>query len=193
MSVQEQHAADTSIGSPASVTTSSYPDFTSYHQQVPDHCLPSKKNHIEQNYFITNRVSRNKTLVCNATCAFCLQSFSGFNSTKMRVHLTGEEEAQTRVAPCKRVPAACKEFYQAERDSAMTAAKKKQEKQLVSIKEAIQTASDASESRKRKASEQEGSISTRCLSAPGHLRNVTQLSVDKMIVSAYILRNIVFF
>ena len=67
MSVQEQHAADTSIGSPASVTTSSYPDFTSYHQQVPDHCLPSKKNHIEQNYFITNRVSRNKTLVCNAT------------------------------------------------------------------------------------------------------------------------------
>ena len=65
--VQEQHAADTSIGSPASVTTSSYPDFTSYHQQVPDHCLPSKKNHIEQNYFITNqsKQEQNSGVECN--------------------------------------------------------------------------------------------------------------------------------
>ena len=66
----------------------------------------------------------------------------------------------------------------------MTAAKKKQDKQLLSIKEAIQAASDASESRKRKASEQEGSSSTRCLSAQGNLRNVTQLSVDKMLSRA---------
>ena len=46
---------------------------------------------------------------------FVLHSFSSFNAARMRVHLTGEAEGQTRVAECKRVPKACKEFYQAER------------------------------------------------------------------------------
>ena len=34
----------------------------------------------------------------------------------MRVHLTGQTQGALQEAPCKNVPAACKEFYQAERD-----------------------------------------------------------------------------
>ena len=34
----------------------------------------------------------------------------------MRVHLTGENQGSVRVAPCKNVRAACKDFYLAERD-----------------------------------------------------------------------------
>ena len=34
----------------------------------------------------------------------------------MRVHLTGEIHGSIRLAACKNVPAACKEFYLAERD-----------------------------------------------------------------------------
>ena len=40
----------------------------------------------------------------------------------MRVHLTGESQGAVRVAPCKNVPAACKDFYLAEqeREAAMS-------------------------------------------------------------------------
>ena len=34
----------------------------------------------------------------------------------MRVHLTGESQGAIRVAPCKNVPAACKDFYLAEQE-----------------------------------------------------------------------------
>jgi hypothetical protein len=77
----------------------------------------------------------------------------------MRVHLTGEEESATHTIPCQRVPKACKEFYQAERDSARTGSKNKQIKQISAIRDAMQISSDASDSRKRKAAEQAGSIS----------------------------------
>ena len=164
--------------------TSTYPDFKEYHQCKPDVCMASKKNHIEQNFYITNRVERgNRTTVCNATCAFCLQSFSGFNATKMRVHLTGEEEAQTRVAVCKRVPKACREFYQAERDNAAAASKAKQTKYISAIKEAIHIAVNATEAKKRKAADLEGSRNARSLTASSNLRNVSSLSVERMIVS----------
>ncbi len=103
----------------------------------------------------------------------------------MRVHLTGEEEGQTRVIECKRVPKACRDFYRAERDNATTAIKAKQSKQISAIKEAMHSASEASDSRKRKAATQEGSISTRILTVPENLRNVQSLTMDRMIVSSY--------
>ena len=46
----------------------------------------------------------------DATCAFCLQSFSHFNATKMRIYLTGEDEGNTRVMACSKIPTDCKTF-----------------------------------------------------------------------------------
>ena len=116
----------------------------------PHGCLASKKNHIEQYSFITSRCEKGRSSVCNTTCAFCLHSFSSFNTTRLRVHLTGEEEGQTRVMACKRAPKAYRDFYRAERDSAATAAKAKQSEQISLIKDAMHTASEASDSRRFK-------------------------------------------
>ena len=73
-------------------SSSIYPDFKDYHQRKPDGCLASKKNHIEQNFFIARRRKKGRSSVCNATCAFCLHCFSSLNTTRMHVHLIGEEE-----------------------------------------------------------------------------------------------------
>ena len=71
--------------------SSAYPDFKAYHRLAPDDRLPSKKNHIEQNFFILKRTKRNnRTEHIECQCAFCSISFKSFNSTQMRVHLTGE-------------------------------------------------------------------------------------------------------
>ena len=51
---------------------------------------------------------------------------------------------------CKRAPKAYRDFYRAERDSAATAAKAKQSEQISLIKDAMHTASEASDSRRFK-------------------------------------------
>ena len=112
-------AAGSSSDQPISVPSelSAYPDFKTYHRQSPDDRLASKKNHIEQNFYVLRRTPRNnrgEDIEC--ICAFCSLTFKAFNSTKTRVHLTGQNQGAIRVAPCKYVPEACKEFYQAERD-----------------------------------------------------------------------------
>jgi hypothetical protein len=95
--------------------SSAYPDFKTYHHQSPDDRIASKKNHIEQNFYILRRTPRNNRAEdIECICAFCSLTFKAFNSTKMRVHLTGQSQGAIRVAPCKNVPEACKEFYQAE-------------------------------------------------------------------------------
>ena len=113
-------ASGSSSNQPISVPSesSAYPDFKAYHRPAPDDRQASKKNHIEQNFFILKRNKRsNRSEDCECQCAFCSVSFKSFNSTQMRVHLTGESQGASRVAPCKNVPAACKEFYLVELDS----------------------------------------------------------------------------
>ena len=88
-----QMAAGSSSDQPLLVSSesSAYPDFKAYHRLAPDDRLPSKKNHIEQNFFILKRTKRNnRTEHIECQCAFCSISFKSFNSTQMRVHLTGE-------------------------------------------------------------------------------------------------------
>ena len=121
-------ASGSSEDQPMSVDSesSSYPDFKGHHRQAPDDRLAPKKNHIEQNFFILKRNQRaNRSEDIECQCAFCSISFKSFNTTKMRVHLTGESQGAIRVAPCKNVPAACKEFYLAEREREATKSREK--------------------------------------------------------------------
>jgi hypothetical protein len=45
------------------------------HYNKPDGCLPFKKNHIEQNFFITSRYERWKSTLCNVTAHFASFNF----------------------------------------------------------------------------------------------------------------------
>jgi hypothetical protein len=44
--------ASNTAGDSASII---YPDFSAYHRPKPDGCFPSKKSHIEQNFFIQKK------------------------------------------------------------------------------------------------------------------------------------------
>jgi hypothetical protein len=93
-----------------------HPEFKAFHQRKPDHC-----NHaIPKRSFIAFRKNAVRNCVVGATCAFCLKIFSHINASKMRIHLTGEEEeANTRVTSCPKVPKDCRIqiFYSNLRDS----------------------------------------------------------------------------
>ena len=53
----------------------------------------------------------------------------------MRVHLTGEAEGECRVEPFSKVPAACRDFYQKERNDNATSARQKRSLQIEITKE----------------------------------------------------------
>jgi hypothetical protein len=92
-----------------------HPDFKAFHQRKPNHC-----NHaIPKHSFITSRKNAVRNYVVGATCAFCLKIFPIINASKMRIHLTGEEEGNTRVTSCPKVPKDCRiqTFYSNLRDS----------------------------------------------------------------------------
>ncbi len=72
----------------------------------------------------------------------------------MRVHLTGQSQGATRVAPCKNVPAACKEFYLAEREREAAKSREKEAACTIFYNEAAKLSKSESE-RKRKAAEEE--------------------------------------
>jgi hypothetical protein len=88
-------ASGSSSDQPLSVDSESsvYSDFKVYHRQAQDDRLASKKNHIEQNFYILKRIKQsNRTDDLECQCAICSISFKAFNSTQMRVHLTGESQ-----------------------------------------------------------------------------------------------------
>ena len=150
-------ASGSSSDQPISVDSASsvYPDFKVYHRPAPDDRQPSKKNHIEQNFYILKRIKRNnraEDIECQ--CAFCSISFKTFNSTQMRVHLTGESQGSIRVAACKNVPAACKEFYLAERERDAAKSREKAAARTELYNRAAQL-SRAENEKKRKATEEE--------------------------------------
>ena len=94
-----------------------HPDFKAIYRPALDDRLASKKIHIEENFYILKRNKQtNQSEDCECQCAFGSISFKSFNSTQMRVHLTGESQGSIVVAPCKNVLAACQDFYAAERD-----------------------------------------------------------------------------
>jgi len=150
--------------------------------------LPSLKEKLHRTEFFheTLHARTGRVLVTDVTCAFCLHSFAGATSTKMRVHLTGEEESSTRAAVCPRVPPACRDFYKAETDEAATKAQKRKTAHLDLVRGAIEAASGASDSQKKKVNEDLGL--SKMLSAPANLRNVGQLRIDTKIVIVTPLR-----
>jgi hypothetical protein len=85
-----------------------HPDFKAFHQRKPDHC-----NHaIPKRNFIAFRINAVRNDVV---------------ASKMRIHLTGEEEeGNTRVTSCPKVPKDCRiqTFYSNLRDSDASSASK---------------------------------------------------------------------
>ena len=150
-------ASGSSSDQPITVPSESsvYPDFKAFHRPAPDVRLPSKKSHIKQNFYILKKIKQaNRSEDCDCQCAFCSISFRNFNSTQMRVHLTGESQGAVRVAPCKNVPAACKEFYLAEREREAAKSREKEAACTIFYNEAAKLSKSESE-RKRKAAEEE--------------------------------------
>ena len=74
----------------------------------------------------------------------------------MRVHLTGQIKGALREAPCKNVPAACKEFYQAQRDREAEKSRLSEASRTKTYQEAAEVCRIESES-KRKAAEDDTS------------------------------------
>jgi hypothetical protein len=109
-------------------SSSAYPTFSAFHRSKPEGIalLPVRKNHIEQNFYITKKNQRGGS-ASDVDCifAFCFNPFRSFTTTKIRVHLTGESQGEVRVAACKYVPDACKQFYLAEREREAAAARER--------------------------------------------------------------------
>ena len=73
----------------SSSAPSAYPSFSLFDLARPDgvEVLPFRKNHIEQNLYITKKNLRsNRQLDVECYYAFYLERFRSFTTTKMRVH-----------------------------------------------------------------------------------------------------------
>ena len=84
-------------------------------------------------------------------CAFCSLSFKSFNSTQMQVHITRESQDSIRIGACKNAPAACKEFYLAERDREVAKSREKEAARTELYNQAAQLSMSESESCGRRA------------------------------------------
>jgi len=96
-----------------SMVTDACPDFSSvYIVKANTSSCPSQTNSVETHFVISKRIkSANRSYSCSATCSFCGTLFANTNQSKMRIHLTGEREGQTRVAECTKAPPLCKQYY----------------------------------------------------------------------------------
>jgi hypothetical protein len=168
-----------------------YPDFKAIHRPPPDDRLLPKKNHIEQNFYILNRkqrANRNDDVEC--ICAFCSKSFSSFNSTRMRFHLTGTCQDTIRVAACTIVPDACtivpdacKDFYQAERDREEAKAREREAQKTALYNEAAKISRIEMDKNLKRQAEEEASPNPRQLTITTNLKCVNQPSIQSMMVS----------
>ncbi len=159
----EWRAVEVSGASSSADSSSMYPDFKMHHHTKPDGCLHPRKIILSKTFSLPADMKREEVL-CATWMLHVHFAFIRFLVSTLQecVYIWQEKKrAKIWVIECKRVPKACKEFYWAELDSAATAAKAKQSRQISAIKEAIHSASEASDSRKRKTAAQEGSVSTR--------------------------------
>jgi hypothetical protein len=102
----------------------------------------------------------------------------------MRVHLTGESQGSIRVAACKNVPAACKEFYLAERDREAAKSREKEAARTSLYNAAAQLSRTETEKRKRKAVAEEEhckDANPRTLSMT-NFKHVDQIPITSMMV-----------
>ena len=97
-------------GSTASGTC---PDYSlAYIVKANSSSFPPQSNSVEEHFVISKRTKgNNRTYTLSAQCSFCGTFFATTNQTKMRIHLTGEREGQTRVAACFKVPPSCRQYY----------------------------------------------------------------------------------
>ena len=94
------------------------------------------------------------------------------------MHLTGQNQGAIRAAPCKCVPDACKEFYQAEQDSEEAKAREREAAKTSLYQEAAKL-SRAETERKRKADEEpSASINPRTLTGMMNLKIVGQPQIE---------------
>ena len=95
------------------IATDTCPDYSSaYIVKANSSSCPSQLNSVEQHFVISNRTKcKNRTYTLSAQCSFCGTPFALTNQTKMRIHLTGEREGQTRVAACGKIPPSCRKYY----------------------------------------------------------------------------------
>ncbi len=108
----------------------------------------------------------------------------------MRVHLTGESQGAVRVAPCKNVPAACKDFYLAEREREAAKSREKQAARTKIYNDAAQLSRTETD-RKRKAEEEEPvkDVNPRTLNMT-NFKHVDHVPINSMMVSLISLKEI---
>ncbi len=129
-------------------------------------------NSVEIHFVISSRIRHgNRTYTLSATCSFCSTLFSTTNQTKMRIHLTGEREGQTRVAACRKVPPACRQFYLNKKASDQTAQSAKLTNHRKLIRQVIdEHAPDLPCAGQKRVCPSDPS-NVRCLTAPANLPN----------------------
>ena len=162
-----------------------YPDFSAYPRPKPDGCFPSKRNHIEQNFFILKKNERaHRVSDCDVICSFCSVSFRAFSTTKMRVHLTGQSQGDVRVSACEKVPSACKEYYLAERERDAKKSQQKKDERVKLLNDAsVLSQTVTVEKGKRRRDDDASSINPRVLNLkqgqqPSGQQSITTLMVN---------------
>ena len=92
----------------------------------------------------------------------------------MEVHQTGVSRGSIRAA-------ACKEFHLSLRDQAGSHAKEK-EIARIALYNDVELLCKSEQEKKRKVDEPSGSVNPRILTVSANLKNVTQSSIEKMLV-----------
>lgn len=156
-----------------SMATATCPDFSSgYIVKANSSSCPAQMNSVEMHFVISKRTKRdNRTYVCSATCSFCGAVFSATNQTKMRIHLTGENEGGSRCAACVKVPPLCRQYYLDKKRFDQTAQSAKQTKHRHLLRQVIdEHAPESPRTGLKRVCESDPSNS-RCLTAAANLPN----------------------
>jgi hypothetical protein len=159
--------------SEGSTATDTCPDFSSAYIVKPNSSsCPSQFNSVEEHFVISKRTKgANRTYTLSAQCSFCGTFFAITNQTKMRIHLTGEREGQTRVAACGKIPPSCRQYYLDKKASNQIAAAAKLTHHRKLLQEVIDKhAPDLPSAGQKRVFESDPS-NARCLTAAANLPN----------------------
>ena len=148
------------------------PDYSSaYIVKANSSSCCSQLNSVEQHFVISKRTQgKNRTYTLSAQCSFCGTLFATTNQTKMRIHLTGEREGQTRVAACEKIPPSCRQYYLDKKASDQIAAAAKLKGHRKLLRQVIDEHTDLPSSGRTKLSQSDPS-NTRSLTAAANLPN----------------------
>ena len=174
--------------SEGSTATDTCPDFSSAYIVKPNSSsCPSQFNSVEEHFVISKRTKgANRTYTLSAQCSFCGSFFAITNQTKMRIHLTGEREGQTRVAACGKIPPSCRQYYLDKKASNQIAAAAKLTHHRKLLQEVIDKhAPDLPSAGQKRVFESDPS-NARCLTAAANLPNgqLTIMTVKNIAASS---------